>query len=650
MKRNPLFRRLIAAAIFAVVSVAGKAFADQPPAAVAAQIARGTHLYAERCAACHGDRLEGKTGLDLVGIGPAYRWIGQTAADLYQKVSVMPLGAPGSLTKSDYADLTAFIVARNGGKPAAPLTGDAAMLRQIAIGADEPGLAKSRTITRRDIGSAIAGGPSQDELNHAATSSDWMFATHDYAGQRFVDLKQIDKKNVAGLRPVCLYQLGDTNPFPTSPLVYRGAIFVTSRNAVVSIDAATCKLNWRYERPSRMPQAYIEKMNHGAAIKDGKLVFGTHDGFLVALDAGTGNEIWVRDVVAPRENQGGFTMSPIIVGDLVIMGPAGSEIGVKGWVGAFSLTSGEPIWRFNTIPDDGEPGADSWPDRAARQHGGGTVWGVLSYDVDKGLLFVPVSNPTPDFNGDTRAGANLYTCAMIVLDIRTGKLIWYYQVSPHDTHDYDLTQASPQFTVPVDGQSRNLVVAAGKEGQLHVIDRDTHQQLYQTPVTQWQNAGLPWTDLDKSVDGSQTCPGALGGVQWNGPAFNPALRALYVPAVRWCANTREPADSSRGSLAAVDAVSGKIKWRYESLRPMLAAVTATSAGLVFGGELTGDLIALDAADGKLLYRFNVGGPMVGGITTYQVGATQFVAAVTGMANSMWQADPGASTVVVFGLR
>jgi alcohol dehydrogenase (cytochrome c) len=647
MTHNPTLWALVAVAFgFA----AGPVLAGQQPAAVAAQIERGAKTYAARCAACHGEKLEGKSGLDLVGIGPAYRWIGQTAADLYQKVSVMPLGAPGSLAKADYADLTAFIVARNGGKPGGVLTGDPAALRQLPIGADEPGLAKSRTLTRRDISAAIAGGPSQDELNHAAASSDWMFATHDYAGQRFVDLKQIDKKTVAGLRPVCLYQLGDTNPFPTSPLVYRGAIFVTSRNAVVSIDAASCKLNWRYDRPSRVPQAYIEKMNHGPAIKDGKLVFGTHDGFLVALDAGTGKEIWVRDVVRPKDNQGGFTMSPIIVGDLVIMGPAGSEIGVKGWVGAFSLATGEAVWRFNTIPDDGEPGTDSWPDRAARQHGGGTVWGVLSYDAATGMLFVPVSNPTPDFNGDTRAGANLYTCAMVVLDIRTGKLVWYYQVSPHDTHDYDLTQASPQFTVSIDGKSRNLVVAAGKEGQLHVIDRDSHQQLYQTPVTQWQNTDVPWVDLDKSADGSLACPGALGGVQWNGPAFNPGTKTLYVPAAQWCAFTKEPAANARGWLSAVDAATGKVKWRYPSNRPMLAAVTTTSAGLVFGGELSGDLIALDADDGKLLYRFTIGGPMVGGIVSYQVGGTQYVAAVTGMANDMWQADPGSSTVVVFGLR
>ena len=633
-------------ALVAVGLCAGLALADD---LVEAQVARGGKVYLAHCASCHGDRLEGKSGIDLVGVGAAYRWIGQNAGDLYQHVATMPKGAPGSMPVQDYVDVTAFIIARNGWKLTTALTAEPAVLRQAPIGAEEPGLAKARTVTRHDLSSVIAGGPGHAELEQAAASTDWPLANHDYAGTRFTDLKQITPANAGQLRPLCQFQLGDLNPFPTSPIVYKGAIFFTSRNAIVSIDGVTCKLNWRYERPSRVSQSYVEKMNHGAAIKDGRLVFGTHDGFLIALDAASGKELWVRDAARPKENEGGFTMSPMIVDDLVIIGPAGSEIGVKGWVGAFDLKTGEPVWRFNTIPDDGEPGAETWPNHDARQHGGGTVWGALTYDPAKGLLYVPVSNPTPDFNGDTRAGANLYTCAMVVLDAKTGKLVWYYQVSPHDTHDYDLTQASPQFSAMIDGKRHDVVVAAGKEGQLHVIDRDSHLQLYQTPVTEWRNATTPWVEIDKTVDGSQVCPGTLGGVQWNGPAFNPLANMLYVPTVHWCAFTKEPADQSRGALTAVNASTGKIVWQYPSGRPMLAAVTTTGSGMVFAGELTGDFLALDGKTGTVLYRFEMGGPMVGGIASYLGGGKQYVAAVSGMANDMWQADPGSATVVVFGL-
>ena len=616
----------------------------------AGQVTRGATVYAARCAACHGANLEGGAGIDLAGIGPAYRWVGQTADDLFQRVVTMPKGAPQSLPQAEYVDLTAFLVARNGGQSTTPLSADAPSLQQVKIGIQDLGLVRARTTTRRDISRAIASGPNQGELNRAgeATSS-WLHTNHDYDGQRFVDLSQIDRANAASLLPACLFQAGDLNPFATSPLVYGGALFFTTRNAALSIDAATCRLNWRYERPSRVPSGYGLKMHRGAAIKDGKIVFGTNDGFLVALDAGTGKEIWVRDVVDPKQNQGAFTMPPVIFDDLVVIGPAGSELGARGWVGAFRLTTGEPVWRFNTIPDAGEPGADTWPDQAAREHGGGTVWGSMSVNVKDGLVYVPVSNPGPAFSGERRAGANLYTSSMVTLDVRTGKLIWYHQVSPHDTHDYDVTHAAPQISVRVDGKLRNLLIVAGKEGQIHALDRDTHALVYEAAVAARQNTDLPWTAVDTTANGTKVCPGSYGGIEWSGPAFDPRTNLLYVPSVEWCGTTTVPADQSRGWLTAIDTSNGRIRWRYESKRPMLAAVTATSGGVVFTGEVTGDFLALDAYTGKVLLRFNTGGPMLGGVVTYELNGRQYVAVATGAASNLWQADPGSSTIVVFAL-
>jgi len=642
---------LLALPLLALACAAPDRQAGQSPAGGSAddQLKRGAQVYADRCASCHGADLEGKSAVDLAGSGAASRWQGQSAADLYQRVLTMPYGAAGTLDKQQYIDVTALILARNGHKQTGALTGEAEVLRQIAVGIPNAP-AKARLTTERDITAAIAGGPTQAELNAAGgKTTDWLFTTHDYGGQRFVDLKQVTKANVAALRPVCMYQMGDMNPFPTNPIVYRGAMFLTSRDAAVSIDAATCKLNWRYDRPSRAPATYSLKMNRGGAIKDGKFVYGTHDGYLIALDAGTGKVLWERDVVNPKENQGGFTAAPMIFDDLVIAAPSGSELGVKGWVGAFRLSTGEPVWRFNTVPDDGEPGADTWPSRDARQHGGGAVWGSLTLDVEKGLLYLPVSNPTPDFDGDRRAGDNLYTCSMVVLDIRTGKLVWYYQVSPHDTHDYDLTQASPQFTATIGGKPRRLVVAAGKEGTVHVLDRDTREHLYAVPVTTREHTDIPLIGPDTTRSGVQPCPGLIGGIQWNGPAFNPGTGMLYVPSVDWCAISKEPPEKSKGWLTAVDAATGKVAWRYQSQRPMVAAAATTASGLVFAGELTGNLLALDADTGKPLYRFNVGGPMSGGIATYAVKGKQYVAATSGAVNAFWKAAPGSSTVVVFAL-
>ena len=623
-----------------------------------AQVRRGEELYAGKCANCHGVKLEGKTSTPLTGPVFAGKWAEQTAKDLFARVRTMPYGAANSLNEGQYLNLTAFILAKNGAETGAgDLPAASAALAKVKAVQGGGAQAKadtgpvSKTTTIRPIGDIIGAGPTQDELTAAGPkTSDWLFTNHDYQGQRYVDLNQITPANVGNLKPVCMYQVGDMNPFPTNPLIYKGQMFITSRDATVSIDAATCRVNWRYDRKSRVPASFGLKMNRGGAIKDGKFVFGTHDGFLIALDAGTGKEIWVRDVSGdPQNGGGGFNMAPILYEDMIFIAPAGSELDVKGWIGAFKLSTGEPIWRFNTVPDDNEPGADTWPSHAARAHGGGSVWGTLTLDVAKGQLFLPVSNPTPDFDGDARKGDNLYTCSIVVLDLKTGKLIWYYQITPHDTHDYDLTQASPQFSATIDGKMRNLVVAAGKEGTVHVLDRDTHKQLYEVPVTTRQNTDKPWIAIDTTKGGERVCPGAIGGVQWNGPAWSPLTGMLYVNAADFCAITKDPTEKSTGWLTAIDAANGKVAWKNSTVRPILAAVTPTSSGIVFTGELTGDFDAFDAKDGKKLYSFNVGGAITGGVPTYTVGGKQYVAVASGAANSFWRAAPGSSTIVVFAL-
>jgi alcohol dehydrogenase (cytochrome c) len=439
-------------------------------------------------------------------------------------------------------------------------------------------------------------------------------------------------------------------------------MYITTTWSTIAIDATDGKQLWRHDWKPRFVE--IWPANRGAAVKDGRVVRATTDGYLYALDMQNGNLLWEKKVVAAEKLAGTFNIAPVIFEDLVILGLGISEIGVKGWIGAFKLENGEPVWRFNTVPDDNEPGAETWGKPEAKAHGGGAVWSPIALDHEKGLLYVPVANPAPDFFDGVRPGANLYTCSMIVLDARSGKLKWFYQLVPHDTHDWDTTQASPLFTAKVGGKTRNLVATAGKDGLLHVLDRDSREHLYETPVTTRQNTDVPLTK-----EGVHACPGVLGGVQWNGPAFNPRTNMLYVPSVDWCGTYKradearnvpgqgymggtyneDPAETARGWLTAIDASTGKVSWRYQSAKPMLAAVTTTSADLVFAGELTGDLLALDAHTGKVLYRTNVGGPMNGGLVTYSIKGKQYVAAVMGAASGFWRAGPGSSTIVIFSL-
>lgn len=504
-------------------------------------------------------------------------------------------------------------------------------------------------------------GPTQIELNAAASNAtDWLHANHDYGGQRFVDATGINRDNARSLQPTCVYRLRDRNPFHANPVVYRGVMYVTSPYATIALDAVTCRERWRHDWKAKARE--LAPHNGGVAVKSGKVIRGTRDGYLIAIDADTGRLLWERAAANPAQRET-FTMPPVIFENVIIIGPAGNEVPIRGWVGAFSLDSGEPLWRFHTMPRAGEAGADTWGSTEMLT-GGGAVWTPFSLDPHRALVFIPVGNASPAFNGDVRPGANLYTNSLVVLDARTGKLMWHYQASPHDTHDWDLTQVSPIFSADVKGKRRLLVAVVGKEGLLRVLDTESREHLYEVAVTRRQNTDVPIT-----VDGVHVCPGPLGGVQRNGPAFNPRTNMLYVAAVEWCGLFKksetpvhivgqeylggawipDARDRARGWLTAVDATTGAVRWRYESRHPMLAGVTATSADLLFTGELDGNFVVLDARDGTVLFRHNIRGAMNGGVVTYEIGGRQYVAVTSGSANIYWQTPHAPATVTIFAV-
>jgi alcohol dehydrogenase (cytochrome c) len=358
-------------------------------------------------------------------------------------------------------------------------------------------------------------------------------------------------------------------------------------------------------------------------------------------------------------------MAPMIFEDLVLIGPAGSENNIQGWVGAFRLADGSPVWRFNTIPKQGEEGYETWQNPKGIPMGGGAVWTSFSLDPETGDLYVPVTNPAPDLPVHLRKGENLYTNSIVCLDVRTGKRRWHRSLVPNDSHDWDVSHTSPLIRTRVNGSDRRLVVTAGKDGLLRSLDRDTHEVLYEAPVTTRENATTPVTTTPLRV-----CPGVLGGVEWSGPAYHPGTNLLYVPAVDWCSTfaafeeTRyipgklylggsadlDPPEKAQGWITAIDASTGAAQWKYRSSRPMVAAVTATAGNLLLTGELTGDFLALDARTGDVLYRFNTGGSMGGGIVTYATGGTQYIAAASGSPSNFWvDRYPGSPTIVVFKL-
>lgn len=510
---------------------------------------------------------------------------------------------------------------------------------------------------------ALVQGRAQDASERAG---DWPYVDHDFGGTRYSALATINTTNAKKLTIVCSYSFPVKEASQTAPIVVAGIIYATSAHYTVALNGSDCRVLWTNRWVARGPEPSTTQ--RGVAYADGKIVRGTPDDYLLALDAKSGRLLWAKQIADPR--QGHFiSMPPLVHDGLIYIGPAGSEWAATGWVGAFRLVDGRQIWRFSVVPADGRPGADTWgPNPAGRKHSGGNLWTPMSFDLAKDLLYVPVGNPAPDFYDDGRPGTNLYTNSLIALDAKTGRLHWYKQLVAHDTHDYDLTHVSPV----VKTASRTMIMTTGKDGLLRAVDGDTHQVVYDVPFTTRLDA-----DAAVGTTPLRACPGAFGGDEWNGAAYSPKLGLIFAPGTDWCNTINKdktapnPASQhakglyfggemkfdkwgrARGWLTAFDAANGKVAWRYAVTKPLIGAVTSTAGNVVFTGELTGDFLALDARSGKVLYRKNVGGPIGGGVVTYRAGGDQHVAVVSGFVGIFNTFAPtiggGNPTVTVFRL-
>jgi alcohol dehydrogenase (cytochrome c) len=674
---SPSSGRLVAAAVLSISALAAVLHAAQPrrPTTTAlfpdAQAKAGQAVYAQSCASCHGAALVGGTAPAVAGPAFARSWSDPrvTLDDLFFVIrTTMPPQGSGALSAAEKAAVFAYIL-ESSGYPAgsATLSAETTALKDLRLEVSTSAPAMVRPAPPAFIAGAAgaapaAGGPDQATLDAAATSTDWLFHNHDYAGTRYSPLDEITAANAARLTPACIFQMGDRDNFQTGPIVHNGVMYATTMTTTIALDAATCRVKWRHAWEPKDDTGWSR--NRGVAIKDGRVVRATPDGYLLALSADKGQLLWARQVSKPADGET-FTMAPIVYEDLVLIGPAGSENNLQGWVGAFRLSDGTPAWRFNTVPKPGEAAYATWKNPRQIPVGGGAVWTSFSLDVSAREMHIAVTNPAPDLPVHLRQGDNLYTNSIVALDVRTGALRWYRQLIANDSHDWDVTHASPLFAATIDGAARRAVATAGKDGMLRAIDRDSKRVLYESAVTTRENADTP-----VGLTPIRACPGVLGGVEWNGPAFNPATNLLYVPAVDWCTTfvafeqirhipgklymggdtTMDPPSRAQGWVTAIDAATGAVRWKYRSPRPMVAAVTSTAGHVLFTGELTGDFLALDARTGSELYRFNTGGPTGGGLVTYAAGGRQYVAVASGSPSNFWvDRNAGSPTIVVFTL-
>lgn len=358
-----------------------------------------------------------------------------------------------------------------------------------ALAAQTMGRARAadQTTTRPGaaVGEPATRGPSQDELDRGDVEpAQWLTYNKGYLGYRFSKLAQINADNINKLEVICSFKLGENGSFQNGPIVYDGVLYVTSALATIAIDAATCEKRWEHQYAAGSLLAHTNK---GAAIAGGRVIRGTPDGHLIALDARTGALLWNREIMDATIGEFA-TAAPLVWNDLVFIGKAGADMGIRGEMMAFRAADGEKVWTFDVIPSPGETGSETWKNPASIEHGGGSTWTSYSLDARAGLLLIPVGNPGPDFDNEVRAGANLFTNSVVALDAATGRLKWWHQLLEADDRDWDASVVAAFDT----GDGGKLAAAAGKDGVLHVLDRASGTLRFTAPlVSQYLNCTKP---------------------------------------------------------------------------------------------------------------------------------------------------------------
>ena len=522
------------------------------------------------------------------------------------------------------------------------------------------------------LAAALDAQVSTDRLTKAASDpQNWLSYSGSYTSQRHSALKQITPSNVKNLELKWVFQAQSLQTFESTPLVVDGIMYLTQApDDVVALDAKTGRVFWIYHYV--LPQSLAVccgQVNRGLAILGDTLFMGTLDAHIVAIDAKSGKPIWKTKVA---ENALGYAIpvSPLVVKDKVIVGVAGGEYGIRGFIAAFDVQTGKEVWRFHIIPEPGEPGHDTWAGDSW-MHGGGSVWVTGSYDPALNLTYWGTGNPGPDWNPAQRKGDNLYTDCVLALDADTGKVKWHFQFTPNDGYDYDSVQVPVLVDTNWNSAPRKLMMWANRNGFFYVLDRTDGKFLFGKPFVKvnWAS-GLDQNGRPIATPqppGAETYPGLAGGTNWFSPSYNPRTGMFYVSAWEHYRNIFQPVQQEyqegrqfnggrgaspiagvaniptlrrgpintwteelgTGAVIAIDPKTGNQEWRYQMTDVTDAGILTTDTDLLFTGGREGHFHALDARSGALLWKASIGGPISSGAMTYMVDGKQYVGVAAG---------------------
>jgi alcohol dehydrogenase (cytochrome c) len=512
------------------------------------------------------------------------------------------------------------------------------------------------------VATALAQSPSilitQDDLLRGLSNPGrWLTYSGDYRAQRHSPLTQITPENVRKLTAQWTFQaetLALNRGFEGTPLAVDGVLYLTgSFNYAWALDGRTGRAFWRYRRelPRDLTYGASAPVNRGFAILGDRLFMVTLDAHLLAMDSKTGSILW--DVQMADYKIGySATLAPLIVKNKVIVGISGGEYATRGFIDAYDPETGKRAWRFYTVPGEGEPGSQTWPNIEAAKRGGGGAWMTGSYDPELNLIYWGTGNPNPDYYGSDREGDNLYTCSLVALDADTGRMKWHYQFTPHDIHDWDANQVPVIADLTIGGQPRKVVMQANRNGFFYVLDRATGKLILGKSFSdqKWaKEIGTDGRPLVINETGEKDCiPDAHGSTNFMPPSFDPARNLFFLNTRETCAayfpikpeyrpgqsstggGARRMNENAYGALRALDPETGERKWEFRYPAPSLAGVMSTASGLVFAGDNEGNFTAFDARNGKPLWHYPTGSSVWGAASmSYMLDGRQYVLIATG---------------------
>ena len=530
-------------------------------------------------------------------------------------------------------------------------------------------------------------------LGVAKEPQNWLLHHKNYEGHRYSELNSINTGNVAGLRPAFTVAIGGiqgggihkTGNLEATPIVEDGWIYLPDGwGSVYAIDATTGKkgpIKWKMDPGTDKgwagEVACCGVNNRGVALWKDKIVSVTLDARVVLTNKTTGEVVWEHKAGDPAVGET-ITLAPLVVKDLAIVGSAGGEYGIRGWIEAVDLNTGKRAWRTYTIPGPGEPGHETWKDGRERwKHGGGSVWATGTYDSTTDTLYQGIGNPGPDYDIEYRPGDNKWASSVIALGVADGKIKWGFQYTPNDPYDYDETSEHPLIDAKIDGVDRKLVTHAARNGFFYALDRTNGSFIggkqYVDRLT-WSKGLDPKTgkpleyDPNKNIQeyqpnshgsraqraGGVTCPSVQGGKNWEPTAYHPKLELLYIPSIEGCGifetveqkdfadqgGTVKPrdrftggapknTDKMYGAIKAVDPRSGDMKASIKLDYPNYSGLLTTAGDLVFAGHYDGSFTAHDAKSLKEVWRFDIGSPVNAPPVTYSVGGRQYISVLVG---------------------